>query len=89
MSAWTKAQFGELVAVIADGDPGVWMRLRADHVAGPDGHCHACRSSNGAAPVWPCTLRAIADEAARRAPEPAPGPVLTAASRTRGARRGR
>lgn len=51
--------------ILAAGDPGVWRRLSAEHVADHSGRCRACVRSSGASPVWPCSLRAIADEAER------------------------
>jgi hypothetical protein len=35
------------------------------HTADPSGHCEGCRSQVSASPVWPCRLRAIAEEAHR------------------------
>lgn len=44
--------------------PGVVERLRADHVAGPDGRCLGCPSALTIAPLWPCRLRLLVDRAA-------------------------
>lgn len=66
---------GELAQVLADGDPHVWRTLRARHVAGPDGRCRAYPSAVRLAARWPCTLRAIADQAPLRS-----SPVSTEAS---------
>lgn len=68
MSAPTPAvrpDSSELAHLLAEGDPHVWTTLRAGHIAGPDGRCSACRSAHGDAPPWPCTLRTLADQAAR------------------------
>lgn len=35
------------------------------HTADASGHCAGCRSQVAAAPVWPCRLYAIGDEARR------------------------
>ncbi|MDQ2708942.1 MAG: hypothetical protein M3Z25_15465 [Actinomycetota bacterium] len=36
-----------------------WVRMLAEHVADPNGHCRACSSSAVGAPVWPCSLCSI------------------------------
>jgi hypothetical protein len=43
-------------------DDHVWRRLLGLHVADGTGHCAGCRSAVGGAPVWPCTLYALAVE---------------------------
>jgi len=43
-------------------DDRLWRRLLDLHVADRTGHCAGCRSATGGAPVWPCTLRALALE---------------------------
>jgi len=43
--------------------PDVWPRLQLVHVADRTGHCRACTSHATGSPVWPCRLRALADEA--------------------------
>lgn len=58
-------QIHGVAKILAEVDPGAWRRLLAEHTADHSGHCRACRPSSGAAPVWPCSLRAIADEAER------------------------
>lgn len=49
---------------------GAWRTLLDRHVADSGGRCRGCRSSSGGAPVWPCALRAIAEEARRIAALP-------------------
>lgn len=44
--------------------PGVWERLRAEHIPRPDGRCRGCYSARGATPGWPCRIRGLADQAA-------------------------
>lgn len=51
--------------LVAYHHPDMWRRLQADHVPDHTGHCEACRSTTLGSPVWPCNLRALADEAAR------------------------
>ena len=60
----------EFARVLADGDPQTWITLRAWHMPGSDGRCAVCRSSRQPAERWPCTLRAIADQAADLAAHP-------------------
>ena len=57
-------RLSEFARVLADGDPQTWTTLRARHTPGRDGRCTVCRSSRQPAERWPCTLRAIADQAA-------------------------
>ena len=54
----------ELARLLADGDPTVIVNLRADHVAGDDRRSRGCHSSQTPVPVWPCTLRNLAERAA-------------------------
>jgi hypothetical protein len=54
----------ELAHLLAYSDAIVVERLRAEHTAGPDGRCRACRSVRAVSPLWPCTLRGLADRAA-------------------------
>jgi hypothetical protein len=43
-------------------------QILREHVADPTGHCRGCRFPTTAAPVWPCRLWSIADEARRLQP---------------------
>lgn len=52
--------------------PEVWPVLLAEHRADRTGHCRRCAGATGAAPVWPCRLRVLAEQAGRV------GPVATA-----------
>lgn len=45
--------------------PDVWPQLQSQHVADSTGHCRACYSHATSAPMWPCRLRLLADEAGR------------------------
>ncbi|MBV9313600.1 MAG: hypothetical protein JO100_07555 [Pseudonocardia sp.] len=44
------------------GGPQSLRRLLAAHVPDASGHCATCRTHTGAAPVWPCRLREIAEQ---------------------------
>lgn len=50
---------------LAAHQPETWRWLLAKHVADDTGHCEACRWASRGAPVWPCTLRFVAEEAQR------------------------
>jgi hypothetical protein len=52
----------QVLAQYLAADDHVWRRLLALHVADSTGHCAGCRSATGGAPVWPCTLHALALE---------------------------
>ncbi|MGI5125608.1 hypothetical protein ACQEVB_02220 [Pseudonocardia sp. CA-107938] len=39
--------------------PKLCERLRAEHVAGPDGRCVGCRSAVRIAPRWPCRIATL------------------------------
>jgi hypothetical protein len=54
-------EFGAQLA----GFPVAVERLLADHVPDTRGRCHACDLPQSAAPRWPCTLAAYAQEAHR------------------------
>ena len=56
-------EFTSPIADLIAGRPEVWHRLLVGHVADQLGRCAACRSSSGAGERWPCSLRAIAEEA--------------------------
>lgn len=58
-------QIHGVARILAAANPGAWRRLMTEHVADYSGHCRSCRPSSGASPVWPCRLRAIAEEAER------------------------
>ena len=49
--------------VLATGDPTMWRRLLADHLADDQGRCTSCHISGVGSPYWPCTLRAVAERA--------------------------
>jgi hypothetical protein len=42
---------------------GGWRPLLHQHVRDNSGHCHGCRPSSGATPIWPCRLWSIARKA--------------------------
>jgi hypothetical protein len=52
----------EAAAVIA-GWTRLWSQLLVVHVAGADGRCRGCPSSQHAAPRWPCRLAELAGAA--------------------------
>jgi hypothetical protein len=59
------AIFNGTAATIARHFPEVIPVLMAQHLPGPDGRCRSCRSGNRSAPLWPCSLRILAETAAR------------------------
>lgn len=62
---------GPLVAIgrLLAPDTGAWRELLSRHVPDSSGHCRSCLSTALGAPVWPCRLRVIAEEAQRAAGE--------------------
>lgn len=50
---------------LAAHQPETWRWLLAKHIADEDGRCGACRWASRGAPMWPCTLRFVAEEAQR------------------------
>lgn len=57
----------QMIGQLLCTDERAWRRLLDLHVADRTGHCAGCQSSAGGAPVWPCTLRAGAEEARKAA----------------------
>jgi len=47
--------------LLVNSGPAAWQGLLAAHVSDRSGHCSGCSSTAAGAPVWPCTLRAIAE----------------------------
>ena len=43
--------------------PQAWRGMLDQHVPDRTGHCAGCRSQTHGSPLWPCTLRAIAESA--------------------------
>jgi hypothetical protein len=58
-----KHSIAELLS--ASLSPEAVGRILHEHVADATGHCRGCRFPTTAAPVWPCRLWAIADQARR------------------------
>ena len=56
--------------VLVDYSDWGWVRMLAEQVAGPSGHCRACSSSAVGAPVWPCSLWSIAGHAEQLPDQP-------------------
>ncbi len=53
-------------ALVAVGDPAIWLTLQVEHVGDNYGQCRTCRdTARGTAQPWPCALRLLADTAAR------------------------
>jgi hypothetical protein len=53
----------EVLAVMSS--PNAVGRILDEHSADSTGHCRGCRYPTVAAPVWPCRLWEIAEEAHR------------------------
>jgi hypothetical protein len=50
-----------VASTLAVYHPELWRQLLDTHISDNSGRCGACSSGAGHRPVWPCTLRIIAE----------------------------